>query len=84
METKTVNLKLASSKDKKPTIRVSELKAQGVNLLITFENKGKVFASNFHLSRNSQTYYANYWLKEWPLPKIRQPLKINVLNISVV
>lgn len=72
---KTINLKLASIKDKKPTINQKDIGLSSKKILIDFID----FSVVFYQSRNGKTYYAQNW--NWDLPSIGNPLKINIKSI---
>jgi len=75
---KTLNLKLASVRDKKPTINQKDIGLTSKKILVDFFE----FSVVFHQSRNGKTYYAQNW--NWDLPSIGNPLKINVKSITQI
>ena len=80
-----VQLKRASSKDKKPTITVSELKGKADNgkyFYISLAVQGKTYTTVFHKTRDGQDLYAEEWDSRLPLPQTGSPLDVYLIDIT--
>ena len=82
---------LASQKDKKPTINNSDLLQFIDNnhdkIIIYYqpENMGLILPVLYHRSRNGSTWYpSTNWNKKLKLPKIGQPLFLDIVKCAPI
>jgi len=80
-----MKLKLASRKDKKPTINAGDLAGLNAKTIIVELRfplvNNCLITSSFHLSRNGKTYYADKWVG--PLPIVGKPLTCELVSYTV-